>query len=362
MLTFVFLANLAAQEASGDPAASISVERVAHRLAGSAESDSVMLGLLPQADATATEGLPVSPLGYPLISSTQPADATADGFFDFLGFVHVSLPQLEERHILEFEIVLDADLQPLPGEDFSAEARRTIATLLSGVEHVARLRGRSVLQLSIMHPRGQRPGAGPLAEVLSGHGFRAGLTEVQSVLTVPEHEPADPPAGYRVQLIEDYRVPPELIDDVATLFTTASTDVPHGTMSTEPARWDARRLAEAADRLRDRGGRQLMALLIDPDGEAHALSEFLWHAGSRPDVVEQGATIVARGRRRRGLGTAATRWGLAAVRAAWPEAERVYSSEATDDPAMAAILTALGATPISGSSSWEKTRGEKTAG
>lgn len=361
MLTFVFLANLAAQEASGDPAASISVERVVHRLAGSAESDSVMLGLLPEPDAAATEALPRSPLGYPLIPSTQPADAPADGFFDFLGFAHISLPQLEERHILEFEIVLDADLQPLPGEDFSSEALRTIAALLAGVEHVARLRRRSVLQLSIMHPAGQRPGTGAMAAVLRGHGYRAGLTEVQSVLAVPAHDPADPPAGYRVQILQDYRVPPELIDDVAALFTTASADVPHGTMSTEPAQWDARRLADAAARLRDRGGRQLMALLIDPAGQAHALSEFLWHAGSRPDVVEQGAVIVARGRRRRGLGTAALAWGLAALRVAWPDAERVYSSEATDDPAMAAIAAALGATAISGSSSWEKTLGEKTA-
>lgn len=356
--TFVFLANLAAQEASGDPAASISVERAVHRLKGSAESDSVMLGLLAADDAALSRTLPHSELGYPLIPSTQPLDGVGAGpahdFFDFAGFVHISLPQLEERHILEFELVLDADVQPLPGAKLSRAARERVALLLSLVEEVARARERTVLQTSILHPVGSLPGTGPWAEELAGHGFRTGLSEVQSVIQVPDSAPVAPPAGYRVQVIENYQVPDELIDDVAALFTTASRDVPHGTMSTEPAQWEARRLAEAAARLRDRGSRQLMAVLIDPDGEAHALSEFFWHAGSHPEVVEQGATIVARGRRRRGLGTAAMQWGLAAVRSAWPEVERVYASESTEDPAMLSIHLAAGMTPISGSSSWEK--------
>ena len=45
---FVFMANLAAQEATGDAAASVSVERVFSRLKGSSESDSIMLALVDE--------------------------------------------------------------------------------------------------------------------------------------------------------------------------------------------------------------------------------------------------------------------------------------------------------------------------
>ena len=115
---FVFLANLAAQEASGDPAASVSVERVHTRLQGSAESDSLLLALVE--DNQIDPEAPRSELGLPLLPSSVPTDLVGEPpVHEILGFTHLALPLREERDVIEFEIVLDAEYLPLPGEALS---------------------------------------------------------------------------------------------------------------------------------------------------------------------------------------------------------------------------------------------------
>ena len=344
---FVFMANLAAQEATGDAAASVSVERVFSRLKGSSESDSILLALVDEElDA------PCSALGHPLISSSAPEDASP--VHDILGFTHLSIPLLEERDIIEFELVLDVDYLPMPGEDLDDEARTVIRTLVDAAADAARALGRHVLQIWIVHPTGEAPGTGPMAQILAALGFERALTEVQSVLPVPDSRPATLPEGLRVEVVADYTVPPHFVDDVLRLLSDASADVPHGGLRTERAVWTPQRLADAAARLRDRDGRHLLVMLVDAEGSALALTEFMTHAGSTPGVVEQGVTFVAAGHRGRGLGLAVKRWGLSAVRAAWPNAARVYTSNAATAEAMLRINDAVGREPVSGSSAWQR--------
>ncbi|MDR7329522.1 GNAT family acetyltransferase [Corynebacterium guangdongense] len=348
--TFVFMANLAAQEATGDAAASVSLERVFSRLKGSSESDSILLALVDgQLDA------PRSALGHPLISSSAPEDASP--VHDVLGFTHLSVPLLEERDIIEFELVLDVEYLPMPGEDLGEQARTVIRTLVDAVVDAARTLGRHVLQIWIVHPVGQTPGTGPMARSLAALGFERALTEVQSALPVPDSRPAALPEDLRVEVVSDYAVPPHLIDDVLTLLSDASTDVPHGGLRTERAVWTPQRLSDAAARLHDRDGHHLLVLLVDAEGSALALTEFMTHAGSTPGVVEQGVTFVAARHRGRGFGLAVTRWGLTALRETWPDATRVYTSNATTHEAMLRINDAVGREPVSGSSAWQRVLG-----
>lgn len=110
--SFVFDANLYAQEASGDPAASSAPSRVVQRLQGSNESQTYLFGL------TSPTPLEVGALGFPTISAVEPSPE-----LDFDGFIHISLPLLEETQNAEIECVLAAGLLPMPGEELSAEAR-----------------------------------------------------------------------------------------------------------------------------------------------------------------------------------------------------------------------------------------------
>ena len=122
---FVLAANVAAQDATQDPAASAAPERVVTQLAGSAESATYLFALC--------EAPPlgeVSELSYPLISSTDnPREcgirghAWPGGEPNFVGFIHLTLPLLEDTSIAEIECVLDIDLLPLPGE--SADEKTT---------------------------------------------------------------------------------------------------------------------------------------------------------------------------------------------------------------------------------------------
>ena len=83
--SFVFWANLAAQEASGDAAASTSPGRVVQRLQGSSESQTHLFAVV-DGDSTLGE---VSELGVTLIPSVEPSQE-----LDYLGFIHISLPLL----------------------------------------------------------------------------------------------------------------------------------------------------------------------------------------------------------------------------------------------------------------------------
>ncbi|WIM69934.1 hypothetical protein [Corynebacterium suedekumii] len=63
----VFMANLAAQETTGDTATSLSVERLAHRLRGSAVYDSVALARVdaPMNSPSPPSAIPWSPTRTP---------------------------------------------------------------------------------------------------------------------------------------------------------------------------------------------------------------------------------------------------------------------------------------------------------
>ncbi|AGF72689.1 hypothetical protein [Corynebacterium halotolerans] len=355
--TFVFTANLAAQESSGDTASSVSVERVLHRLQGSSESDAVLLTLVDDAVAPLPATAGVSDLGYPLLPSVA-GDSTREaetGPAEFLGFVHLSLPLLEDRHVIEFECVLDVGLLPIPGEELSGEGREVYGRLLDEVEAVARQLGRTTLQVWLMHPAGEQPGAGPLARELAARGFILGLAEIQGVLELPVPAPDETPLpeGVTCTVVHGYEVPGELTDGVLELMTAASTDIPHGGLDAERAVWTRERLRQAAVRLRGRGTENLMVVLHGVGGVL-ALTEFSRHPGSDPAVAEQGVTIVAPRARGRGLGRAVKVVGLERLRSAMPRVERVYTSNALANTGMRAVNADLGVRPISVSSAWQK--------
>lgn len=353
---FVFMANLAAQESSGDPASSVSTQRVLHRLRGSEESDSVLLALVDAPAPHSPGDEPLSGLGYPRLPATEAPEGADEVAEEMLGFAHLSLPLLEERHIVEFECVLDVGLLPVPGQELSLQGRVVYRRLLAEVEALAARLGRTTLQLWLVHPAGEEPGTGTFARALATHGFEMGLAEIQGLIDLGRVDPAEAvvPEGTRLTVVEDYDVPADLREGVLELMTAASTDIPHGLMDTEAAVWTPERLRAAAARLRDRGAVNLMVVLHDDSGVL-AISEFSRHAGSDPTVAEQGVTIVSPHARGRGLGRVVKLIGLARLRESLPQVTRVYTSNAVDNTGMRAINDSLGWKMISRSSAWQKT-------
>lgn len=340
--SFVFDANLYAQEASGDPAASSAPSRVVQRLQGSNESQTYLFGL------TSPTPLEVGALGLPTISAVEPSPE-----LDFDGFIHISLPLLEETQNAEIECVLAAGLLPMPGEELSAEARGVTEQLVDAALDLAHRLGRSVAQVGMLYPADADYSYDPFSGPYIARGFAQKHAEHQMFVEFPD-TPARPfpVASRKFHVFADYDIPAEYLDDILELLTVASTDAVYGDLSTEPIYWTAQRLEEAHRRLRARRSHTLL-VAVEEAGRIVALTELSRHADADPEVCEWTLTVTARDRRRRGLATAAKLHALHEVARWWPDARRAYCSVADEDPAMNRIYKHLGAKVISTSSAWE---------
>lgn len=354
---FVFMANLAAQEVTGETGASVSVARALQRLAGSAESDSLLLVLAESVtDSDGYDAPAVSGLGYPLLSATlAPGQPDPAEELEYLGYLHLSLPQLEDRQLVEFECVLDAAHLPVPGQELEPEGYDIYARLLAEAEQLAQQLDRSILQLWQTRPVEPGPGEAAIDTLLETRGYTRGLEELQGLLPLMEisRQPAPLPAGLTHTVWHDRDLPEPLIDGVLALLRQASLDMPRGVLETEPQIWDRRRLAAAEARRRNTGLEVLLSILYDRQGPV-ALCEIHRHPASEPGTLEQGVTVVLPRARRQGLGFAVKHHACVAAQRRWPRAERIYTSNAASHTAVRAINAALGMRLISEGTTWQK--------
>ena len=336
--SFVFDANLAAQEASGDPAASSSPRRVLQRLQGSTESRTLLFGLTDSALGEAGE------LGLPVISAAEPSPE-----IDFDGFIHISLPLLEETDNADVECVLAADLLPLPGEELEPEALEVTRALAREALRLARELGRRTVQVGMLYPPDADFHYDPMSQAYTELGFTRKHSEHQMYVDI-----TDTPPILGAHVWPDYDIPEEFLDDVLRLLTLASTDAVFGDLSVEPIVWTRQRLQEAHARLRSRHAHTLLVAIIE-DGRAVSLTELSRHSDADPEVCEWTLTVTDRAHRQRGLATRAKQHAQHAVSHHWPDVRRAYCSVADADPAMNALYARLGAHAISASSAYELT-------
>lgn len=365
--TFVFMANLAAQEACGDAAASTSPQRVVQRLQGSTESHTYLFAVIDDDDAPLAE---VGELGLPTIPAIEPSPE-----MDYLGFIHLSLPLLEERENADIECVLDAQFLPLPGQALDDDGYEVANWMARAALEQAQKLGRSIAQVGLLHPPEADPSYDAMSRVYTELGFQRKHSETQLQMDIPD-SPAAPllPQPLRAEIWPDYSIPDEYLDQVLELLTNASTDAHYGKLHVEPIQWTRQRLAEAHARLRQRRSHTLLVALCEHSGTNSdsndnsadignseskdaprivALTELSRHEAADPEVCEWTLTVTARGRRRAGLGMLAKLTALHEVNGYWPDVRRIYCSVADDDPGMNALYERLGARAISRSSAWE---------
>ncbi|APT93681.1 GNAT family acetyltransferase [Corynebacterium phocae] len=344
VLTFVFMANLAAQEATGDSAASTSPERVLNRLKGSTESQTYLFPV----SAGAAPLCEVSELGLPLIPAVGPMPE-----LDFVGFIHISLPLLEETSNAEVECILDVEYLPMPGEDLSAEGRRLTDWMAAQALELVKKLGRSRVQVGVLFPRGKDCSFDPMAQSYAQLGFVPKHSEQQMKIAVPDNPPVPMLDKHTmVRVWPDYDICPDYLGQVLDLLTVASTDAHNGTLTVEPIVWTPARLADAYARLRDRRAHTLLVALIRKS-QIVAMAELSRQDHGDPEVAEWTLTVTHRDCRMRGFAWAAKLAALRACAKLWPGVTRTYTSVAGDDPAMLRINQRLGAEVISTSEAWE---------
>lgn len=314
--TFVFMANLEAQEASRDAAASVTAEQVLTRLKGSAESDVALFALV---DDTVTPILaPTGELGYGLLAATG-----SDTDVEVAGFLLISLPLLEDTDLAELDVTLDAQYLLLPGEKMDDQARAIRDELLSHGRKIAAThfdRRRFVVFTDVSEPAPPAP-------------FRPAVTLTTTAMAVPEN---DVPVAADAVFLQGFGARSEYAPQIAELLSQASADIDNGELDLAPQSWDTQRLEEAAARLRDRGDRQLLTLLVQ-GGEVLALSEITLRADPTTQVAELGMTTTKRARRGRGLARRALTQAIARLRREYPRVETMYTSAAGTDDASQAL-------------------------
>ncbi|WP_293768233.1 GNAT family acetyltransferase [uncultured Corynebacterium sp.] len=349
---FVFSANLAAQEATGDTAASTSPDRVLNRLKGSSESRTLLFAVV---EGRAPLG-EVDELGVPLIASTSTGTGAGTGIgpnLDYAGFIHISLPLLEEKDIAEIECVFGMDYLPMPGVPLEPEERELADWMGATALDLTRRLGRTVAQVGVLHPDGTPDDYDPMAATYRALGFTSRFTEHQLLIPVPDNPPTPLlPHGVRAHVWPDYDIEEQFVDQVLDLLSVASADSFFGQLTVEPIRWTRARLADAHARLRDRRAHTLLVGLVS-EGQVLALSEFSRQEHGDPEVAEWTLTVTHRDRRREGLAWAAKLSALRACVDHWPAVARTYTSVAAADAPMVTLSTRLGARTLSTSSAWE---------
>lgn len=286
------------------------------------------------------------------MATEDPADAD---WVEAAGWVRINRPLIDDPDSASLDIVLDADLQPLPGQPLSPEARTLVDALL---EHAEREAGgvsqaRRILHTAHMHPAGGGTVDCDYCAVLKTRGYRPVHEEIQQVL--PARTRAWTDHGLKVHQVVGTDFPGELLPGIIELQDLAARDVPRGALSTTPAPWSPERLREQSQRVRAAGTRLYTVLLAD-EGRLFAMTSMSIPPGANPQNAEQGLSIVRPEFRGRGLGTTLKAACLELLLTHEPQVARVATSNAVDNQAMLAVNRAFGAREISRTTLWEKSR------
>lgn len=347
--TLSFLSNLAAQEATGDPAASMSAELALHALCGTPE-------MLTDLFAVVSGPVPVgelSPLGFPLLASTGDIPE-----LDYVGFIQLSRPQLEDQGNVELDCVLDAGYLPLPGTPLEPEAADLLAWMLDTGCELARRLGRERVLTGMMHAPDDEVLPASLAEVFTRSRFSRRHAETQLVTRITETDGLPGlPEGWQFAAFHNYDLPADIEPQVVELLTVASQDADYGEMTVEPVAWTADRLNEARRRVHERQSETVLVAAIDATGASRrvrSLAECGRHHGGHAEIAEWTLMVTDRGWRRQGLATATARAALVMAREFWPELNRVYGSAALSDVPARALHARLGSQPIAVTTAWQR--------
>lgn len=319
IVDYVFASNLAAQEAVGDMAASQSAERVDNLLAGS-----------------------------PQLASTL-------HYVEGCGWVLCSFPLVEDTTVVEVDITLEPDLQPLPGEDYAPEEEAAFVRLL----HCAR-------ELPLSHELGCgrqwahmwffEPGAAARDALLLGEGLKKVSVEVQGYVPIPDVGVAEVAelgglaGGLELVVLEDFEYCPTT-EALIPLLEEASRDIAYGFSAHEVETWSPKRLRDLRDHYAEIHTEVITAVLMQA-GRAVGMSQISRAVGSIDQIAEQGTTVVSHQLRGKGVGLKLKRAALVAARERWG-IERVYTSNEERNLAARKLNQRLGFQEISRASGWE---------
>lgn len=282
------------------------------------------------------------------------------------------------RAILSWQTEEGASASWVSVEVLPEYRRRGIGTtLLEHLTAIALASGRPTLQAEAIHTRpatGERidspTGFGwvsaddPGVRFLLRHGYR--LEQVARISALPL--PVDPAVlaaqrtAAQAAAGDDYRVvawtgttPPERVDDLVTLKTRMSSDIPSAALETTDEQWDAARLARWDGHLAGSGRERLtVAAEHVPTGRLAGYNE-LYLPADRTRPVTQEDTLVLSEHRGRRLGMLLKVANLQRLAELRPSSTLVTTFNAEENRHMLDVNEAVGFAPIGYEGCWQLT-------
>lgn len=269
------------------------------------------------------------------------------------GSASLVLPRLDNTDVAEMWLAV-----------FPEKRRRgTGGLLLAHAESEARRRGRTKLVAHTESPLRREGSEGE--RFARARGFEAALLEERRVLALPPApglldrlERALGPQALGYEVTTWFGACPEpLLKDLASLFSTISTDAPQGSLEKEEARWDAARVRREEKTAEEMGrGLYCAGARHAGTGRLVAVTE-LSVPRQRPATCYQLDTVVDRGHRGRRLGALVKAANLRQLLAAVPAAKRILTWNAAANGPMIAVNELLGFELAGKSVNWMKRLG-----
>lgn len=338
---FLFSANMQTQDLTGDPLLSESADSLIEELRGTPVKDTIILGLCDE-PAGKTRGLMPATVVSASTEEEDPLPIT-------LGFVHATIPLDANQEVLCCEIILDAEILPLPEEEIDEEVSSILRELVEASVALGVRLGRPAIQFWLRCPLSTSTLHDALVEILSAEGFRNVYKDVHGFIPANVVKKQRFSAGKSTEIGEEilvlsYRehdVPEPLLESVLELFNQGDTDVPTGELVHSPRQWTVSRIATARNITMHRGDEIVSTVLIR-DGKAIAITDIARPAHSDKCAAEQTFTLVHRDYRGQGLGALVKKTGLARARYLWPEVDKFYCDSASNNYPMHAVNKKLG--------------------
>lgn len=347
--SFVFSSNLAAQDITGDIATSCSATTVLAALQGSYAQYSRTFGIFSVENNPdqVKHGDPL--LSLPSTTGDSPCEVTGYP----LAYVETEVYLAADTDVLAANILLDAELQPLEGEDLDKEAQQALTRCFDLLSETAIELGRSIIHLQLPYGKVATSAQSFCINQLMQRGYRLAHEENHGYVVIPLV--LDHVGSIRTECYENSVFPDELIPGILELLNQSNTDIPTGDLLRQPQPWTLRRLQQSATANKERGNRTLTTILRDSSGSVLALSEALQRGNSSADLAEQGLTIVDRDHRNQGYGTKVKAAGLKNIHNTWPKVKRVFSDYSSHNTRMGSINSRLGFQRVSSTQIWQLT-------
>jgi GNAT superfamily N-acetyltransferase len=237
--------------------------------------------------------------------------------------------------------------------------RRGLATMLvTHLESRCRELGRTTMTVE-----GQRAVSRPDGMTAFAHrlGYQAALVDLRGDLELDRvrpdasfgHSSGSAPAGYRFVTWWD-EIPEAWLEHQAVLTSRMSTDAPLGDLALEPENWDAARVREQWQIVREQGRRMVETAAVHLDSGALVGYTSMAVAAHTPDVAYQWDTLVLREHRGHSLGIRLKHANLRALRTELPAVRRVVTWNADSNEPMLRVNRAMGFETVGVQVEWQK--------